>query len=366
MSRITKVPVSVDRSYNVHVGNNLWKVFRNFCSDHYSSHKLIVLIDEEVRRLHGERVQHECEAYFKEVLTIPIPQGEESKSIAMWNKILDKLLEEGVERTTPLLAVGGGVTGDLSGYVAASVLRGIPLIQMPTTLLAMVDSSLGGKTGVNHPVGKNLVGAFYHPDAVFADTDFLNTLPDEEWINGLAEILKYGAISRPSVFEHAAACVDSGFSSSDSWTDLIRQSASIKINIVKEDTLESGVRAYLNFGHTFGHALEKNAGYGTISHGEAVFIGMLAAQKASRMLGAKLNGEHFEPFIDLYPVKPEITSLNVDELIETMRRDKKVENGKIRLILLKEWGSPYIEKCEDQQLLADAWTSAFKKLKTKQ
>lgn len=365
MSRITKVPVSVSQSYDVYVGSNLWEAFRKFCSERYSSHKLVVLIDEEVLRLHGESIYQECEAYFKVVLTIPIPQGEQSKSIAMWNKILDKLLEEGIERTTPLLAVGGGVTGDLSGYVAASVLRGIPLIHMPTTLLAMVDSSIGGKTGVNHQVGKNLIGAFYHPDAVFADTNFLKTLPAEEWINALAEILKYAAISQPSIFDDATACVASGFSPSDSWTELIGRCASIKIDVVSKDAMESGVRAYLNFGHTFGHALEKIAGYGTISHGEAVFIGMLAAKKASRLLGAKLKDEPMEPFISLYPVSHEITSLDIDELVEAMSRDKKVENGRIRLILLKEWGSPYIEKCEDKQLLREAWKSAFNEIKTK-
>lgn len=364
MSLTAEVLVSVDQSYNVHIGRNLWEVFRSFCSENYSSQKLILLIDEEVHRLHGNKVESECESFFQEVLTTTIPQGEQSKSISMWNKCLDKLLKEGVERSTPLLAVGGGVTGDLSGFVAATLLRGIPLIQMPTSLLAMVDSSIGGKTGVNHQSGKNLVGAFCYPDVVFADTVFLTTLPEEEWINGLSEILKYAAISDPSLFDDIAACVASGFTPSDSWTNLIGLSASIKIDIVSKDVMESGIRAYLNFGHTFAHALEKNAGYGTISHGEAVFIGMLAAQKVSRMLGGKLKAELFDPFIDLYEIDPAITSLNIDDLTDTMGRDKKVEDGKIRLILLKEWGYPYIESCNDSELIHEAWNFAFKKINT--
>lgn len=361
MSLTIDVPIAVDQSYTVTVGRDIWESFKSFCSETYSPHKLVVVIDEQVQELHGSIISEQCSAYFEELQFCPVPQGEKSKSVGMWNKMLDSVLAEGVERSTPLLAIGGGVTGDLAGFVAATALRGIPLIHMPTSLLAMVDSSIGGKTGVNHPTGKNLVGSFYQPAAVFTDPDFLQTLPQKEWINGLSEILKYAAISEPSLVDSIARNVSAGFEPSENWTRLIAKSASIKCTIVSKDSLESGIRGFLNFGHTFGHALEKNAGYGTISHGEAVFIGMLAAQKASTMLGSPLDMEFFDPFIDLYNISPDITSLDVDELIDTMGRDKKVENGNIRLILLKEWGTPYIEICKEPKILKEAWQFAFER-----
>lgn len=362
MSLTTDVSIAVDRSYKVTVGRNLWKNFLRFCSNTYSPQKLIIVIDQQVDQLHGDTVRSQASTYFEELQVLTVPQGEKSKTLAMWNKLLDKVLAEDVERATPLLAVGGGVTGDLAGFIAATVLRGIPLINMPTSLLAMVDSSIGGKTGVNHAAGKNLVGSFYQPDAVYADVEFLNTLAEEEWINGLSEILKYAAISDPSMLALLKQNITTGFNPSDAWEDSIARSAKIKIDIVSKDALEGGIRAFLNFGHTFGHALEKNAGYGTISHGEAVFIGMLAATKASRMLGSKLDTEFFDPFMDLFNISPGITSLNIDDLIETMSRDKKVENGNIRLILLNEWGSPFIEECNDPQLLRESWNYAFKRI----
>ena len=360
MSLTTEVSVSIEQQYAVTIGADLWSDVRSFCSNHYSLNKLVIIIDAHVNRLHGEAVRRECSAIFDELSIVEIPRGEQSKSIACWNKTIDAVLKSGVERKTPLLAVGGGVTGDLGGFVAATALRGIPLIHMPTSLLAMVDSSIGGKTGINHETGKNLIGSFYQPDAVFADVNYLKTLSEEEWVNGLSEILKYAAITDPSLFDLALECVDSGFRPNELWTKIIGESAGIKSDIVSYDALEAGRRAFLNFGHTFGHALEKKAGYGTISHGEAVLVGMLAACRASNKLGGNVRPEIFEDFIDLYSIQLDKHSMPIDGLIDAMKHDKKVQDGQIRLVLLNEWGSPYLHTCTDDGLLTDAWNFAYR------
>lgn len=359
MSLTTEVSLSFEQRYSVTIGRNLWNEVSKFCAENYSPRKLIIVIDEEVNRLHGDTVKSAFSAIFEQVYLYEIPQGEKSKSISQWNKTLDAVLKKGIERSTPLLAIGGGVTGDLGGFIASTALRGIPLIHMPTSLLAMVDSSIGGKTGINHGTGKNLIGAFYQPDAVFADVNFLQTLPAEEWINGLSEVLKYAAIEDPSLFETLAECVASGFEPSEQWTRIIQKSAEIKIGVVSRDVLEAGARAFLNFGHTFGHALEKKAGYGTISHGEAVLVGMLAACKASTELGGDLRIDRFNEFLDLYSIQLDEDEIPIDSLIESMKQDKKVLEGNIRLVLLKEWGQPFLHTCNNEQLLKHAWQYAY-------
>src|SRR5699024_2239277 len=191
-------------TYPIMVGQQIASDIQSFCTEHYNSAKAIVVIDEKVAGLHAEKVRSIFDSCFKELLVLRIPEGERSKSVSKWQQLTNTILKERVERTTPLIGAGGGVTGDLAGFVAATTLRGLPLIHMPTSLLAMVDSSIGGKSGVNHSTGKNLIGSFYQPDAVFADTRFLETLEQSEWISGLAEILKYAAIRTPSLFDQLA------------------------------------------------------------------------------------------------------------------------------------------------------------------
>lgn len=350
-----------ERRYGITVGLDIWQQFRRFCSGQYSPDKVFIAADSRVSGLHGEKIREECGKYFDTCIFTEIPEGESSKSISHWNKLTQFLLEEGIERTVPLLAVGGGVTGDLAGFAAATALRGVPLVHFPTSLLAMVDSSIGGKTGVNFPTGKNLIGSFYQPDAVFADVQFLETLDRSEWINGAAEIIKYGAISDPLIFEELESLLNEDLEPSGGWVDIIGKSASIKAEIVSDDTLETGKRAYLNFGHTFAHALEKVAGYGKISHGEAVFVGMIAALYASKMNGAPLNEARFAPFYSLYPLELGEFLGQMSELIKTMYADKKVKGGTIRLVLLKDWGNPYLSKCEDDSLLEESWKFALDK-----
>lgn len=338
----------------------MWDSFRRFCGERYASSRLLLAVDEEVNDLHGEAVRRECGRLFGECVTAVVPEGERSKSVEEWRRLTDVFMESGPERGTPLLAVGGGVTGDLAGFAASTLLRGIPLIHMPTTLLGMVDSSVGGKTGVNHAAGKNLIGSFYQPAAVFAQFRFLRTLPEEEWVNGLAEMLKYAAIRQPELFEELRLAAGEGFGVSDRWGDLVFRSARIKGEIVEEDTLESGRRAFLNFGHTYGHALEKIAGYGNISHGEAVFLGMIAATRASEKLGAPVDPARFGPFLSLYRAPYGRYSNRTDELMEAMKRDKKVKEKELRLVLLDRWGEPRLYRAPDARLVEESWNYAFR------
>lgn len=350
--------ISLEQQYQIIIGEHLKNSFRSFCSNHYSPAKIFVLIDENVNRLHRERVE-EMLGYFSATHFIVVPEGESSKSVSQWRSIVDEILTVGAERNTPLLAIGGGVTGDLGGFVASTVLRGIPLIHMPTTLLAMVDSSIGGKTGVNHNTGKNLIGAFYQPDAVFSDISFLGTLEQKEWITGLAEILKYAAIRDPEMFDELEKLIRQPLEPNESWTKIVEQSARIKTDIVQEDALESGKRAYLNFGHTFGHAIEKVSGYGSLSHGEAVFVGMIAGTYFSAQLGHPVDDTRFAPFVPFYKEQMSPLPADIDKLIETMKTDKKTRNNILRLVLLNKWGSPYIYECTDHSKLQNAWEYAL-------
>jgi 3-dehydroquinate synthase len=358
MSNIIDVRISFKQQYQIVIGEQLQQPFQSFCNEQYSGKQIFVLVDEKVHNLHQEKIAQLVSSFEKSHF-IEIPEGESSKSVAQWNKITDELLTIGVERTTPLLAVGGGVTGDLAGFVASTVLRGIPLIHMPTSLLAMVDSSIGGKTGVNHSTGKNLIGAFYQPDAVFSDIAFLETLEQKEWITGIAEILKYAAIRNPELFEEVENLHNQPFKPKESWAKIIGESARIKTGIVEEDALEAGKRAYLNFGHTFGHALEKVAGYGNISHGEAVFVGMLAATFFSSKQSHSIDNTRFDPFIPLYKQQMSMLPQDVGQLIDVMKTDKKVKDNTLRLVLLNDWGSPYIYECSDHSKLYDAWEYAL-------
>ncbi len=330
----------------------------NHCSASYSPRKIFIVIDENVSNFHRNIISKQCERYFDDNYLIEIPAGESSKSFDHYKNLLDELLKNKIERSTPLLAVGGGVTGDLAGFAAASALRGVPLIHLPTSLLAMVDSSIGGKTGINHTKGKNLIGAFYQPEAVFAHLPFLKTLPRQEWVNGLSEMLKYAAISNPGLFKRLGDAVKTGFTPDKQWEQLIYECARIKAEIVQDDAREAGDRAFLNFGHTFGHALEKLAEFETITHGEAVFTGMLAATHLSKRLGAGVKMARFHPFKTLYNIELPDERL-IDELTEAMYADKKVKDETLRLVLLKRWGEPFVKKGGGHAMLKDAWKAAF-------
>jgi 3-dehydroquinate synthase len=315
------------------------------------------MVDAFVKANHGAYFEETLRACFNELHIFEVPRGEKAKSSLIYQQAIDFILKNGVERSTPIVAIGGGVTGELSGFVAATVLRGIPLIHIPTTLLAMVDSSIGGKTGINHETGKNLVGSFYQPEAVFADVKYLETLPLRERVNGLSEVLKYGCIHSPDILDKVQHLLDKKlFEDGEAWLPLIRQSAQIKTDVVAEDVLESGKRAFLNFGHTFAHVIEREGKYTQYSHGEAVFAGMIAAIHASNHLGANIDESNLLRFKSLYTFTLDKIETTTAALVDGMKNDKKVKDGQIRLILLHEEGNPYQYEVEESDFVEKAWS----------
>ncbi len=356
MSKSIPVKTTSSDRYTVTIGENLMGEVSDFISTYHHSDKLFVIIDEQVYRNHSSLIESSIGKGFKRVTKYIVPSGEKHKSLEQFSSIVDFILQNGVERSTPLLAIGGGVIGDLSGFVAASVLRGIPLIHIPTTLLAMVDSSIGGKTGINHSSGKNLIGAFYQPKAVFADVNFLKTLPKKEWVNGLSEIIKYGMIEAPEILDELKILTENGeFASPKKWVLLIEKSARIKVDIVSRDVKESGVREFLNFGHTFAHVIEKKGNFSGFSHGEAVFAGMFGAIAASNKIGASVNSSNLLQFKSFYDLKIRAIGDNLKELTEMMLKDKKVKNRTIRLVLLEEMGKPVVKSFEETKLVEESW-----------
>lgn len=329
-----------------------------------NSENLFVLIDENVFKYHWNRIEPVLSKLANHVHYLEVPAGESSKSVYFWSKTVDFLLEKRVQRNSPLIVIGGGVTGDLGGFTAAAVLRGIPLIHIPTTLLAMVDSSIGGKTGVNHSTGKNLVGSFYQPETVISDIQFLESLPESEWINGLSEILKYGAIKDDRIFGDAELFLEQNFKSVDSekLVKLIAKCVQIKADIVEADEFESGIRAYLNYGHTFAHALEKACDFDKISHGEAVFLGMLAAEKLSVLNGADLPTTKLQPFRSLYSYNITKDDLSYKKLNEYMKSDKKRTGSHIAFVLLNSWQHPQVKEVQNEALINKAWDVVFNEL----
>lgn len=355
MSDSIFVETATQNSYKLHFGNDLTDELRAFTQT-YSSQKAFLLVDAFVLEHHRSHFESVLKEQFPDLHIFEVPRGEHAKRMSVFQEALDFVLERGVERQTPLFAIGGGVTGDLSGFVAASALRGIPLVHIPTTLLAMVDSSIGGKTGINHSTGKNLIGSFYQPDAVFADVHYLQTLPQKEWVNGLSEVLKYGCIHSPEMLSEVDTLLkEDDFNDGAAWLPLIKKSAQIKVDVVSEDVLESGKRAILNFGHTFGHVLEREGKYEAYSHGEAVYAGMVAAIYASNALGAQIDASNLLQFKSLYTFDLKDIVHSPEELVETMRYDKKVKDGQIRLILLKKEGSAYVQSVEDTTFVEQAW-----------
>ncbi len=321
---------------------------------------VVLIVDANVRKAHREMIDKifpaEQTRYFE------VPPGEESKSVAVWNRVIDFAFSGPLRRNTPLVAVGGGVTGDLAGFAAASLMRGLPLCHIPTTLLAMVDSAIGGKTGINHAFGKNTIGAFYHPNTVLFDTGFLDTLPQREWLCGISEVLKYGYIADPELLDKAVALADPETRSRQTLHDVIERSVRIKAGVVADDARESGKRAWLNFGHTFAHALETQDNYRNINHGEAVYAGMIAALHVSRKLGHEVSDEPLLAMKDTYQLDLGAYTSKVDQLVTLMTKDKKNRNSSIRLVLVEEHGKPFVQSVDDRNLLKDAWLYTYNAL----
>jgi len=343
-----------DRAYPIHIGSGLLDR-PALILPHLKTPQAAIVTNTTVGPLYLERVQSALVAAGIKVVTIVLPDGEAYKNSESLNHIYDVLLQNRMERKATLIALGGGVIGDLTGFAAATYLRGVPFIQIPTTLLAQVDSSVGGKTGINHPLGKNMIGAFYQPQVVLADTDTLNTLPDRELSAGLAEVIKYGLISDLPFFEWLEANMELLLARDpQALTYAILRSCQNKAEVVAADEREAGRRALLNFGHTFGHAIEAGMGYGKVLHGEAVGTGMLMAAVLSEKLG--WIGAPEVARIRALIVKarlPDIApDLGAEKYLDLMGLDKKVEGGKLRFVLLKAIGNAVVSEAPAAPLLA--------------
>ncbi len=354
MANKQTIKVNGSEQYNVVVGLDILQNFKIFIRD-YDTNKSIFVIDSNVNDKQSELIQN-LKACFNETFDYIVPAGEESKNVNQFNQIVDFCLNEGVTRETTLIAIGGGVVGDLAGYVASSVLRGLPLVHIPTTLLAMVDSSIGGKTGINHTTGKNLIGSFYQPKGVFADIDVLDTLSDLEFICGFGEILKYGAISDPVILEilHGKNLLDLR-ENKNQMESIIQRCVKIKGLVVTQDTKESGHRMILNFGHTFAHAIEKVLGYGKIAHGQAVFIGMVTACYLSEEMGGNVNEALLLEHASSMQILPEHLNIDAETLIEAMQSDKKKKKNELRFVLLKQFGKPFVSIVPDIKTVIQCW-----------
>ncbi len=329
-----------ERSYPIHIGNALHDQ-AELMMDYFPRKRAMVVTNTTVAPLYLGKLQQTLLKIGISSVNVILPDGEKYKNHDNLNAIYDALLKNRCERSTPLIALGGGVIGDMTGYAAATYLRGVPFIQIPTTLLAQVDSSVGGKTGINHPLGKNMIGAFYQPRLVLADTDTLNTLPDNELSAGIAEVIKYGLIRDLPFLEWLEVNIEKLLARDmESLQYAIERSCQNKAEVVAADEREGGERALLNLGHTFGHAIESGMGYGNWLHGEGVAAGTIMAADLSHRLGwidvqdvARIR----ELFVRarLPVVAPD---LGAEKYLEMMGLDKKVEGGKIRFVLLKQVG----------------------------
>jgi 3-dehydroquinate synthase len=344
-----------DRSYDVLIGSDAIMKLPAFLQAELRQKKTYIITDENVAKLHLPRIENLLREAKIEVQSKILPAGESTKSFEHLQQICDWLLQQKIERKTTIIALGGGVIGDLVGFAASILLRGINFIQIPTTLLAQVDSSVGGKTAINSPEGKNLIGAFYQPKLVIADTEILQTLPKREFLSGYGEIVKYGLINAPEFFDWL--CVNS-LETQANLQQAIYFSCEAKASIVAADEREGGIRALLNLGHTFGHALEAETGFSDkLLHGEAVALGCVMAFKLSAFLGYCEHVEvdkviaHFEQ-VGL-PTDPHkyLQKWDIDALVSHMQSDKKVKDGKIVFILAHAIGRAYVdEEVEEKSL----------------
>jgi 3-dehydroquinate synthase len=333
-----------DRSYPIHIGPGLLSQ-PDLIVPHLLQKRVMVVTNTTVAPLYLAQLTATLESAGVKVAKVVLPDGEVYKNWETLNLIFDALLTDRAERKTTLIALGGGVIGDMTGFAAACYQRGVPFIQIPTTLLSQVDSSVGGKTGINHPLGKNMIGAFYQPKVVLADTDTLKTLPPRELSAGLAEVIKYGLIWDAEFLAWLEANMDKLRAlDAAAIAHAIYRSCEIKAQVVGEDEREGGIRAILNLGHTFGHAIETGMGYGNWLHGEAVAAGMVMAAQTSQRMGwiSEADVERTRALIRAAGLPDVAPDLGVDTYLEYMGHDKKVEGGKMRFVLLKKLGEAVI------------------------
>ena len=345
-----------ERSYDICLGNGTLANAGNWQGLPRARSALIVT-NTTVQPLYGTSLQQAIAPHFERVHTVVLPDGEQYKTWESLNLIFDALLAQQCDRKTVLFALGGGVVGDMTGFAAACYMRGVPFVQVPTTLLAQVDSSVGGKTAINHPLGKNMIGAFYQPKRVVCDMATLATLPERELSAGLAEVIKYGPIADMAFFEWLKSNIGAlRAREPDALRVAVQRSCEIKAWVVAQDEQESGMRAILNFGHTFGHAIEAGLGFGTWLHGEAVGCGMVLAARLSARLGLLDEAfcQRLQRLIEaagLPVVAPALAgdaAGNVQAWLEHMRVDKKAEAGQIRFVLPVKPGQAALAEVDDE------------------
>ena len=334
-------------SYEIHVGQNLLNQVAELLANVGAAGPVGIISNATVNDLYGGMIREALKQAGFVTRTILIPEGEEYKTLASAEQVMSALISQGMERSGTILALGGGVVTDLGGFVASILYRGIKLVHIPTTLLSMVDAAVGGKTGVNHSSGKNLIGSFYQPDLVVMDVKTLESLPRRDRVSGYAEMFKMGVIRDTSYLafleEHMDECLAA--ESSDILIQAITRSCELKSEVVEADEKEADLRRILNFGHTLGHAIETTLGYGVIRHGEAVILGMYGAGWLSNQVGDLPDNDwqKLSAMLVRIPLELSLEALNPDAIEQATRLDKKVKNSQLNFVLLHHLGEPYIQ-----------------------
>ncbi|MEO7940574.1 MAG: 3-dehydroquinate synthase [Burkholderiaceae bacterium] len=355
---VARVSIDLDqRSYSIVIGSGLLGDSATY-ADLPAATSALIVSNTTIQPLYGAQLRAAIAPRFRHVHMLTLPDGEEHKNWQTLNLIFDALLQHRCDRKTVLFALGGGVVGDMTGFAAASYMRGVPFVQVPTTLLAQVDSSVGGKTAINHPLGKNMIGAFYQPQLVVCDADTLETLPRRELSAGLAEVIKYGPIADMDFFEWIEANLAALLARDPAAIAFaVRRSCEIKARTVAQDERDNGLRATLNFGHTFGHAIENGMGYGQWLHGEAVGCGMVMAARLSQRLGL-IDAAFVERLTQLIEraglpvVGPQLrehggAQSSADRYLELMRVDKKAQAGEIQFVVIDSPGHAVVRTAPD-------------------
>jgi 3-dehydroquinate synthase len=332
-----------ERSYDIITGSGILGALGKAVEELGPGPKVALVTNPTVHELYGKAVEDSLKASGLSTVTITIPDGEEYKSLLWVEHILTELLKARLDRGSVLVALGGGVVGDIAGFAASLYMRGIRFVQVPTTLLSQVDSSVGGKTGVNHPLGKNMIGTFWQPSLVWIDVDTLKSLPKKELLAGLSEVIKYGVIWDANLFDYLADNRD-GLLALDvkTLTHIITRSCEIKAEVVSKDEREAGLRSILNYGHTIGHAIESTAGYGRYLHGEAIAIGMNLEARLSHALGilAEADVSRIKGIMDAYGLPTTLPAdIDTNDMLNAMEIDKKALAGKLRFTLPERVGS---------------------------
>ncbi|MDD4168677.1 MAG: 3-dehydroquinate synthase [Desulfotomaculaceae bacterium] len=345
------------RSYNIYIGSDILQDLGRYLKELPVGKKVLVITNPNVRHLYGKIVKECLSGAGYNVLVGEMGDGEEYKTMVTAERFYDLAYESGIDRLSPVVALGGGVVGDTAGYVAATYLRGVPLIQVPTTLLAQVDSSVGGKVAVNHPRGKNIIGVFYQPHLVLADINVLKTLPPRELRSGLAEVIKYGVIWNEEFFFWLEENIEPLLAGeAGSLVHVVRESCRIKAKVVEADETESGLRAILNYGHTVGHAVEALTGYKKYTHGEAVGIGMVVAARLAWSLDLLGFSElsRIEALVRRAGLPHKLPeNLLLEDLVESFLHDKKVTGGNLTFVLPERIGKVDIRKDLTRKILID-------------